>query len=110
MKKGWMVASLMLMGAQALAAPKLAKPADSFVDSIGVSTHVGNSVLVGGNAYADPRILGELGSLGVRHIRDHSYNDEAIAIIDTLKNTYNIHANLILGETTRSPAQLQSIL
>src|SRR5437588_9523692 len=110
MKKGWNVASLIFMGAQSFAAPEAAKPADSFVDSIGVNTHFGNSIFTGGNAYADPRILGELGSLGVRHVRDHSYNDEAIAIIDTLKNTYNIHATLILGETSRSPAQLQSIL
>src|SRR5256885_14010093 len=104
MRKGWIVASLLLLGVQAFAAPELAKPADSFVDSIGVNTHFGNSIFVGGNAYADPRILGEMGSLGVRHIRDHSYNDEAIAIVDTLKNTYNIRSTLILGETTRSPA------
>jgi hypothetical protein len=49
-----------------------ARPADTFVDSIGVATHL---------AYDNtpyftqwPRILSELQSLGVRHIRDGFYN------------------------------------
>src|SRR5438034_7903733 len=109
MRKGWIVAIVLLLGAYALAAPEAAKPADSFVDSIGVNTHFGNSIFVGGNAYANPQIQEKIAALGVRHIRDHSYNDEAIAIIDHLKNTSDIRSTLILGETTRSPAQLQAI-
>ena len=94
----------------ARAAVEQAKSADAFVDSIGVNTHYGNSIYSGGNAYADPEIDAKLGALGVRHIRDHSWNDEALAKIDALNAAYGVQANLILGETTRSPAELVSLL
>src|SRR5205809_4401154 len=87
-----------------------AKSADAFIDSIGINTHYGNSIFVGGNAYADPQIDTKLGDLGIRHLRDHSYNNEALAKIDSLNATYGIKANLILGETTRSPADLVNLL
>src|SRR5207249_6246705 len=94
----------------ARAAVEQAKSADAFVDSIGINTHYGNSIFVGGNAYANPLIDAKLGDLGIRHLRDHSYNDEALAKIDSLNATYGIKANLILGETTRTPADLVNIL
>ena len=92
------------------AAVEQAKSADAFVDSIGINTHYGNSIYVGGNAYANPVIDTKLGDLGIRHLRDHSWNDEALAKIDSLNTTYGIKANLILGETTRSPADLVNLL
>src|SRR5438094_3321 len=100
----------LLLTTCALAAPEAAKKSDAFVDSIGVNTHFGNSIFTGGNAYADPRIEGKLGALGIRHIRDHSYNDEATVIVDNLNTLYGVRANLILGETSRSPAQVQALL
>jgi hypothetical protein len=92
------------------AAVEVAKSADAFVDSMGVNTHFGNSIYVGGNAYADRNIDAKLGALGIRHIRDHSWNDEALTIVDNLYTTYGERANLILGETTRSPADLVNLL
>jgi hypothetical protein len=99
-----------LISSPALAVVEQARSADAFVESIGINTHYGNSIFIGGNAYANPAIDAKLAELGVRHIRDHSYNDAALAKIDLLHNTYGIKANLILGETTRSPAQLVNLL
>ena len=96
--------------ASAPAATVQAKPADAFVESLGVNTHYGNGIFTGGNAYADRRIDAKLAALGIRHIRDHSYNAEGVAFVDNLYSTYGIRANLILGETTRSPADLVSLL
>ena len=89
---------------------ELAKPADSFVDSIGVNTHYGNSIYVGGNAYANPAIDAKLAELGVRHLRDHTWNDTGLARIDGLYSSYAVRTHLILGETTRSPADLVNLL
>src|SRR4051812_8633669 len=80
----------------ATAAPETAKVADRFVDSMGVNTHFGNAIYTGGNAYADPGIEAKLAELGVRHIRDHSWNDTALGIVDNLYSTYGIRGNLIL--------------
>jgi hypothetical protein len=103
-------ASLFVATQCATAAPETARKADGFVDSIGVNTHFGNAIYTGGNAYADPGIESKLGQLGVRHIRDHSWNDTALGIVDSLSSTYGIRANLILGETSRSPADLVNLL
>src|SRR5437667_8079899 len=104
---GHWAAGICVMGATvARATVEVAKPADAFVDSIGINTHYGNSIYTGANAYANPAIDAKLGALGVRHIRDHSYNDEALAKIDGLNTAYGIKANLILGETSRTPADL----
>ena len=91
-------------------APVQAKPADAFVESLGVNTHYGNGIFTGGNAYADRRVDQKLGALGIRHIRDHSYNAEALGFVDNVYITYGVRANWILGETTRTPAQLVSLL
>jgi hypothetical protein len=93
-----------------VAVVETARRSDSFVDSIGVNTHYGNAIFVGGNAYADRRIDTKLAELGVRHVRDHSWNDTALAIVDNLHATYRVRANLILGETSRSPADLVNLL
>jgi len=102
--------SVLLIGGIARAATVQAKPADSFVESLGVNTHYGNGIFTGGNAYADRRVDGKLAALGIRHIRDHSYNAEGVGFVDNLHATYGIRANLILGETTRSPADLVNLL
>ncbi|MEA2708465.1 MAG: hypothetical protein QOF78_1066 [Phycisphaerales bacterium] len=102
--------SFLLMPAVASAATVQAKPADAFVESLGVNTHYGNGIFTGGNAYADRRIDAKLAELGIRHIRDHSYNTEALGFVDNLNSSYGIRANLILGETTRSPADLVTLL
>src|SRR4051795_3145155 len=83
----------------AFAAAETANSADHFVDSIGVNTHFGNAIYTGGNAYADPNIEAKLAALGVRHIRDHSWNDTALGIVDNLAANYGIRGNLILDET-----------
>ena len=70
--------------------PPLRNPphkADGFVDSIGVNTHFGNAIYTGGNAYADPGHRSQTRQLGVRHIRDHSWNDTALGIVDSLSAT-----------------------
>ena len=94
----------------AMLAAELPKSADAFLDSIGVNTHYGNAIYIGGNAYANPDIDAKLGLLGVRHLRDHSWNDTAVGRVDGLYSAYGIRSNLILGETTRSPADLQLLL
>jgi hypothetical protein len=106
-----LIAGVLLVGINsAAAAVEAAKSADRFVDSIGVNTHFGNAIYTGGNAYADPGIEAKLAELGVRHIRDHSWNDTALGIVDSLSATYGIRGNLILGETSRSPADLVNLL
>ena len=104
------IVTLLLLTASAHAVVEQAKSADAFVDSIGVNTHYGNSIFTGGNAYANPAIDAKLAELGVRHIRDHSYNDAALAKIDGLYTNYGIKANLILGETSRTPTDLVNLL
>src|SRR6185295_16046842 len=106
-----LIAGVLLVGINsAAAAVEAARSADRFVDSIGVNTHFGNAIYTGGNAYADPGIEAQLAQLGVRHIRDHSWNDTALGIVDSLSATYGIRGNLILGETSRSPADLVNLL
>ena len=92
------------------AALEQAKKSDAFIDSIGVNTHYGNAIFIGGNAYANPAIDAKLGNLGIRHLRDHTYNDTGLARIDSLFATYGIQTTLILGETTRTPADLVTLL
>jgi hypothetical protein len=87
-----------------------ARSADGFVDSIGVNTHFGNAIYVGSNAYADRRIDAQLAALGVRHIRDHSWNDTALSIVDRLYSKHGIRTTLVIGETSRSPADLVNLL
>ncbi len=102
--------ALLLIARNVSAITEAARSADRFVDSIGVNTHFGNAIYTGGNAYADPGIQAKLAELGVRHIRDHSWNDTALNIIDSLSANYGIRGNLILGETSRSPADLVNLL
>src|SRR5204862_286626 len=105
------IAIFLLLASPALAASETAKSADAFVDSIGVNTHYGNAIFGGdSNAYGNPLLDAKLAALGVRHIRDHSYNDTGIARVDAINSQYGIKATLILGETTRSPATLVGIL
>jgi hypothetical protein len=102
--------AILAVCAGASASPEAARPADAFVDSIGVNSHYGNAIYTGGNAYADRRIDQKLADLGVRHLRDHSWNDTATGLIDNLYAAYGIRTNLILGETSRSPADLVNLL
>jgi hypothetical protein len=102
--------SVLVCAARTDAATVQAKPADAFVESLGVNTHYGNGIFTGGNAYADRRVDAKLAALGIRHIRDHSYNAEGVGFVDNLNALYGIRANLILGETTRSPADLVTLL
>jgi hypothetical protein len=105
------LSSLLLINTEhASAAPEAARKADSFVESIGVNTHFGNAIYAPDNAYGNPAIQSKLAELGVRHIRDHSWNDIALGIVDSLNSVYGVRANLILGETTRSPADLVNLL
>jgi hypothetical protein len=104
------IVSILVMAAPALAVVETAKRADSFINSIGINTHFGNGIFTGGNAYADRRIDAKLGELGIRAIRDHSYNQTGLDLVGNLYTTYGIRANLILGETTRSPSDIVALL
>ncbi len=110
----WRIACISLASlihvSSAFAEPHPAKSAHAFVDSIGVNTHYGNGEHVGGNAYADRRIDAKLAALGVRHIRDHSWNDTALKLVGNLHRKHSIRATLVLGETTRSPAQIVALI
>ncbi len=96
------------VSADAAAAQK-AKSAAAFVDSIGVNTHFGNATYPQ-NAYADRRIDAKLAAAGVRHIRDHTWNDAGLKRVDDLYKKHGIRATLVLGETTRSPAEIVKLL
>lgn len=101
---------LPLLPTVALAATEHAESADAFVDSIGVNTHYGNAAHGAGNAYANPLLDAKLAELGIRHLRDHTWNDAGLKRIDSLHTKYGIRTNLVVGETTRSPAELVNIL
>jgi hypothetical protein len=101
---------LLVVAAPALAATETARKADAFVDSIGVNTHYGNATFGAANAYGNPALDAKLAALGVRHIRDHTWNDDGLPRVDGLYTNYGVRATLILGETTRSPATLVGIL
>ena len=101
---GWVLSS-----AIASAATHEPKPAEAFVDSIGVNTHFGNATYPE-NGYANPRVVAKLAALGVRHVRDHTWNDAGLKFIDDLHKRHGIRAMLVLGETTRSPAELVRLL
>jgi hypothetical protein len=109
---GWLAAAVLLCatGSHAVATVETAKRADDFADSIGVNTHYGNAGNGPGNAYSYPALDAKLGELGVRHIRDHTHSDVGLPRIDGLFANYGVRANLILGETSRSPATLVNIL
>jgi hypothetical protein len=92
------------------AAPEAARSADAFIDSIGINTHYGNAGNGPGNAYANPLLDTKLTELGIGHLRDHTWSDIGLTRIDGLYSAYGIRTNLILGETTRSPAQLVDLL
>jgi broad specificity phosphatase PhoE len=96
-------------GASASAEPQAAQRTDAFGDSIGVNTHFGNAMYPE-NGYANRQIGAKLAALGVRHVRDHTWNDEGLKIVDALNKKYRIRATLVLGETTRSPAELVKLL
>src|SRR5688572_27202063 len=65
----WCCASWMvLLCGSAFAVPHEPKPAEAFVDSIGVNTHFGNAMYPE-NGYANPRVIAKLAALGVRHVR-----------------------------------------
>ena len=93
----------------ASAKPLAVRPASAFVDSIGVNTHFGNATYAE-NAYANRQIGAKLAALGVRHIRDHTWNDAGLRIVDDLHRRHGIRATLVLGETTRTPADIVKLL
>src|SRR5262245_29929193 len=112
MRAGFAIVMILFCGVASIAmgAAEQAKRADALVDSIGVNTHYGNSIYIGGNAYANPAIDAKLAALGIRHLRDHTWNDTGLARIHGLYANWGIRTNLILGETTRSPAELVNLL
>jgi hypothetical protein len=101
---------LCAIATDAFAVAETARKADAFVDSIGVNTHYGNATYGAANAYGNPALDAKLAALGVRHIRDHTWNDDGLPRVDGLYTNYGVHATLILGETSRSPATLVGIL
>ena len=67
---------LVLGGASATANAESARPADAFVDFFGVNTHLGyyDTAYRDYEAIVKPRLL----ELGVRHIRDGTFNDDVL--------------------------------
>jgi hypothetical protein len=61
---------------QAPVSPELARPADDFVDSVGVNTHLHYAGTVYDTAF-DRTIRPKLLALGVRHVRDGAYTYDA---------------------------------
>jgi hypothetical protein len=101
--------AIIVFHAPASAKPQAAQSAEAFIDAIGVNTHFGNAAFPQ-NAYANKQIGAKLAALGIRHIRDHSYNDVGVQRVDALFKQYGIRATLVLGETTRSPADILKLL
>ena len=65
-----------LRAAAAAADAEPARPADGFVDFVGVNTHLGyyDTTYRDYESILKPRLL----ELGVRHIRDGTYNDDVL--------------------------------
>jgi hypothetical protein len=100
----------------ARATVETAKPADAFVDSLGLNTHYINSAFGGpnGNAYSFTAIDQKLADLGIRHLRDNTAEDTTNPAgyprLDALYANYGIRTTLVLGSTLNSPATLVNIL
>ena len=85
-----------------------ARSADSFVNSIGVNTHI--KFTTGTTPYTNAQILTILGQLGVRHIRDDMpLGSSAYSRLAGLYNTYGIRVNWVpytWGRTAPPPSQV----
>lgn len=86
----------------AAAAPEPARPAEDFVDSIGVATHWGYPDTPYGYAYDQVKAL--LGASGIRHVRNGFHPH----LVD-LNRTYGIQATVIYGPGT-APADAEAQL
>ncbi len=100
---------LLALASVAPAAVEQAKSADAFVESIGVNTHSDHAVNPK-SAYVNPEIETKLADLGIRHLRDDTGNNAGIARIAALHRKHGIRTNLVLGNTSRTPAQLVALL
>ena len=94
------------------AAIETAKPADGFVDSIGLNTHYINSIFTGQNAYSFAALDQKLADLGVRHLRDNTVGADppAFTRLDGIYANYGIRSILIPNDTATSPAAIENIL
>jgi hypothetical protein len=108
-RRATLLTLISLVSASAFAKPQAASPAAAWIDSIGVNTHFGNA-LYPENAYANKQIGAKLAALGVRHIRDHTHSDAGLRAVDDLHRRHGVRATLVLGETTRSPADIVKLL
>src|SRR5439155_25910813 len=106
------VASVIFLAASARAGVEAAKPADAFVESLGVNTHYINSVFTGQNGYSFTQLDQKLADLGIRHLRDNTVGADppAFARLDGLYANYGIHATIIPNDTSQSPAAIENIL
>ena len=93
---------LLVASAPARSIPREARPADDFVDSIGVNTHFGYTDRIYYTRFND--VKKKLGQLGVRHIRDGADSRKEIADrINTLHDEYGIRVVQIVGPRVESP-------
>lgn len=86
----WMMTSLpIIIEAQGI----LAKPADAFVESIGVNTHWGSS-----NVYTKnyTTLKAKLGECGIRYLRDGAYAQAYVRAMD-LYQSLGIRTNMLTG-------------
>ncbi len=92
-----------------LAAAEQAKPADAFIDTIGVNTHLNyyNTVYGDFSGVIKPRLR----ELGLRHIRDGINNDDTK--MDRLQELYRdlgIRSCLIASPRVQTPAQSKAFI
>lgn len=76
----------------------VATSAATFVDSIGINTHLGRTTGI----YAHPGMPDMLGSLGIKHVRDNTGNTTAVSRLSYVYTTYGINTTMVVDWTPLS--------
>lgn len=103
------IASLALIASPAGAAAGTAKPADSFVESIGVNTHFSYDDTVYASRFDE--VKQKLAELGIRHIREglEPNRPDQYQELNSLASA-GIESTLILGDPGGGPAGLEELI
>src|SRR3954465_13387532 len=72
-----------------------ARPAGSFVESIGINTHYNNAPYTD-TPYGNPQLAVKLNGLEIRHIRDNTQTPAGFSAITALYRAFGIRTNLVL--------------
>jgi len=93
---------LLFLGIPALNAAEIPLPADRFVDSIGINTHLDSSQAYDQTAF---------GALGVRHFREGAMPGTlGFTYLHSLFLTYGIRGNMICDDSNIPPSQYQAAM